>query len=128
MTKLHGDATGVLNPVFRCVVAEDIGIDLAADKVDGMKCIVTKSGYTAEEDFHNADLVFDFIGDPPEERNFIQCWSSIYNTLGCILCPSVKMVKLCGGLRSAVYVKKQECMQSGRTGMSYSQGTSELLR
>lgn len=24
--------------------------------------------YTADEDFLNADAVFDFIGDPPEER------------------------------------------------------------
>lgn len=24
--------------------------------------------YTANEDFLNADAVFDFIGDPPEER------------------------------------------------------------
>lgn len=24
--------------------------------------------YTAEEDFENADAVFDCIGDPPEER------------------------------------------------------------
>ncbi|CAN6718110.1 unnamed protein product [Malus baccata var. baccata] len=51
-----------------CVVVEDSGIGLAAAKAAGMKCIVTKSGYTAEEDFQNADAVFDFIGDPPEER------------------------------------------------------------
>ncbi|XP_048330453.2 CBBY-like protein isoform X2 [Ziziphus jujuba] len=51
-----------------CVVIEDSGIGLAAAKAAGMKCIVTKSGYTANEDFLNADAVFDFIGDPPEER------------------------------------------------------------
>ncbi|XP_062027700.1 CBBY-like protein isoform X1 [Rosa rugosa] len=51
-----------------CVVVEDSGIGLAAAKAAGMKCIVTKSGYTADEDFQNADAVFDFIGDPPEER------------------------------------------------------------
>ena len=51
-----------------CVVVEDSAIGLAAAKAAGMKCIVTKSGYTAEEDFLNADAVFDFIGDPPEER------------------------------------------------------------
>ncbi|CAK9330273.1 unnamed protein product [Citrullus colocynthis] len=51
-----------------CVVVEDSAIGLAAAKSAGMKCIVTKSGYTAEEDFLNADAVFDCIGDPPEER------------------------------------------------------------
>jgi hypothetical protein len=28
-----------------------------------MKCIVTKSGYTGEEDFSKADLVFPNLGD-----------------------------------------------------------------
>ncbi|KAI4365966.1 hypothetical protein MLD38_021899 [Melastoma candidum] len=51
-----------------CVVVEDSAIGLAAAKAAGMKCIVTKSGYTAEEDFVDADAVFDCIGDPPEER------------------------------------------------------------
>ncbi|XP_052180386.1 CBBY-like protein [Diospyros lotus] len=51
-----------------CVVVEDSAIGLAAAKAAGMKCIITKSGYTAEEDFENADAVFDCIGDPPEER------------------------------------------------------------
>ena len=51
-----------------CVVVEDSGIGLAAAKAAGMKCIVTKSGYTADEDFLKADAVFDCIGDPPEER------------------------------------------------------------
>nr|POF27674.1 haloacid dehalogenase-like hydrolase domain-containing protein [Quercus suber] len=51
-----------------CVVVEDSAIGLAAAKAAGMKCIITKSGYTAEEDFLNADAVFDCIGDPPEER------------------------------------------------------------
>ncbi|XP_068667209.1 CBBY-like protein [Aristolochia californica] len=52
----------------RCIVVEDSTIGLAAAKAAGMKCIVTKSGYTAEEDFVTADAVFDCIGDPPEER------------------------------------------------------------
>ncbi|KAL4193474.1 hypothetical protein AMTRI_Chr06g199570 [Amborella trichopoda] len=52
----------------RCVVVEDSAIGLAAAKAAGMKCIVTKSGYTAEEDFLSADAVFDCIGDPPEKR------------------------------------------------------------
>ncbi|CAA0818069.1 Haloacid dehalogenase-like hydrolase domain-containing protein [Striga hermonthica] len=51
-----------------CVVVEDSAIGLAAAKSAGMKCIVTKSGYTGDEDFVNADAVFDCIGDPHEER------------------------------------------------------------
>ncbi|GMJ14011.1 hypothetical protein like AT3G48420 [Hibiscus trionum] len=51
-----------------CVVVEDSAIGLAAAKAAGMTCIVTKSGYTDDEDFLNADAVFDCIGDPPEER------------------------------------------------------------
>ncbi|XWS51346.1 hypothetical protein CRYUN_Cryun12cG0169300 [Craigia yunnanensis] len=51
-----------------CVVVEDSAIGLTAAKAAGMTCIVTKSGYTADEDFLNADAVFDCIGDPPEER------------------------------------------------------------
>lgn len=49
-----------------CVVIEDSGIGLAAAKAAGMKCIVTKSGYTVDEDFTSADAVFDYIGDPPD--------------------------------------------------------------
>ncbi|CAJ1975003.1 unnamed protein product [Sphenostylis stenocarpa] len=52
----------------RCVVVEDSAIGLAAAKAAGMTCIITKSGYTQDEDFLNADAVFDCIGDPPEER------------------------------------------------------------
>ncbi|KAL6659766.1 hypothetical protein ACP70R_002595 [Stipagrostis hirtigluma subsp. patula] len=51
-----------------CVVVEDSTIGLSAAKAAGMTCIVTKSGYTADEDFATADAVFDCIGDPPEVR------------------------------------------------------------
>lgn len=61
----------------RCVVVEDSGIGLAAAKAAGMTCIVTKSGYTADEDFANADAVFDCIGDPPEERFDLAFCSSL---------------------------------------------------
>ncbi|KAK4843783.1 hypothetical protein QYF36_012585 [Acer negundo] len=65
-----------------CVVVEDSAIGLAAAKAAGMKCIVTKSGYTAEEDFLNADAVFDCIGDPPEERFDLSfCGSLLQNQL-----------------------------------------------
>ncbi|XP_078447295.1 haloacid dehalogenase-like hydrolase (HAD) superfamily protein [Wolffia australiana] len=52
----------------RCVVVEDSAIGLTAAKSAGMTCIVTKSSYTADEDFVSADAVFDCIGDPPEIR------------------------------------------------------------
>ncbi|KAI3967260.1 hypothetical protein MKW92_008515 [Papaver armeniacum] len=59
-----------------CVVVEDSGIGLVAAKAAGMKCIITKSGYTSDEDFSNADAVFDCIGDPPEEHfDFTFCTS-----------------------------------------------------
>ncbi|EFJ31567.1 hypothetical protein SELMODRAFT_168817 [Selaginella moellendorffii] len=44
-----------------CVVIEDSGIGLQSAKAAGMTCIVTKSVYTADENFDRADAVFDFI-------------------------------------------------------------------
>lgn len=41
----------------RCVVVEDSHIGLSAAKAAGMRCVVTVSTYTAEEDFSQADLV-----------------------------------------------------------------------
>ena len=46
----------------RCVVIEDSHIGLRAAKAAGMHCIVTTSGYTADEDFAAADAVFPEIG------------------------------------------------------------------
>uniref|UniRef100_A0A0D9VVP6 Uncharacterized protein n=1 Tax=Leersia perrieri TaxID=77586 RepID=A0A0D9VVP6_9ORYZ len=60
-----------------CVVVEDSTIGLAAAKAAGMNCIVTKSGYTAEEDFQTADAVFDCIGDPPEVRFDLEFCASL---------------------------------------------------
>ncbi|KAG2327925.1 hypothetical protein Bca52824_010653 [Brassica carinata] len=62
------------DPAIYNLATETLGVDsskhvgLAAAKAAGMTCIVTKSGYTADEDFVNADAVFDCIGDPPEEK------------------------------------------------------------
>ncbi len=47
----------------RTVVIEDSEIGLAAAKAAGMKCVVTKSSYTKEEDFAKADRVLDELGD-----------------------------------------------------------------
>jgi HAD superfamily hydrolase (TIGR01509 family) len=41
----------------RCVVVEDSHIGLTAAKAAGMSCIVTRSAFTAEEDFRLADIV-----------------------------------------------------------------------
>lgn len=53
----------VMRHLRRCVVIEDSHIGLRAARAAGMRCIVTTSGYTADEDFSLADAVFDCIGD-----------------------------------------------------------------
>jgi len=48
-----------------CVVIEDSRNGLLAAKGAGMNCIITKSEYTGDEDFTEADLVFPELGDLP---------------------------------------------------------------
>jgi HAD superfamily hydrolase (TIGR01509 family) len=48
-----------------CVVVEDSRNGLLAAKAAGMRCVVTKSSYTQEEDFHEADLLVAELGDAP---------------------------------------------------------------
>jgi len=48
-----------------CVVVEDSRNGLLAAKAAGMRCIVTKSSYTQEEDFSEADAVVTELGEPP---------------------------------------------------------------
>ena len=50
-----------------CVVVEDMVIGLKAAKAAGMKCIVTKSYYSRNDDFSGADLVVDSLGEPGDE-------------------------------------------------------------
>lgn len=52
----------------RCVVIEDSKIGLAAGKAAGMRVVVTTSYYTENEDFADADAVFDCIGDEGSEN------------------------------------------------------------
>ncbi len=54
-------------PPADCVVVEDSsnGVTAAADA--GMKCVVTVSGYTREEDFSRAAIVLTCLGDPGGE-------------------------------------------------------------
>jgi len=49
----------------RCVIVEDSEIGLKSAIAAGIKCIVTKSSYTAGEDFTGADMVVDELGDDP---------------------------------------------------------------
>jgi HAD superfamily hydrolase (TIGR01509 family) len=51
-----------------CIVIEDSNNGLMAAYGAGIKCVVTTSGYTADEDFGVADLVVPELGDPPNIR------------------------------------------------------------
>lgn len=62
---LARDTLGV-DPV-RCVVVEDSRNGLLAAKGAGMKCLVTISAYTRDEDFAEADRVVEELGDPPAD-------------------------------------------------------------
>lgn len=50
-----------------CVVVEDSNNGVVAAVSAGMKCVVTVSGYTREEDFSQADIVLNCLGDPGGE-------------------------------------------------------------
>jgi HAD superfamily hydrolase (TIGR01509 family) len=50
-----------------CLVIEDSRNGLVAADAAGMKCLVTVSGYTRDEDFSEAALVVTSLGDPGEE-------------------------------------------------------------
>jgi HAD superfamily hydrolase (TIGR01509 family) len=49
-----------------CVVIEDSRNGLLAAKAAGMKCVVTKSSYTEDEDFSEADKIVSELGDEPK--------------------------------------------------------------
>ena len=51
-----------LNPQ-ECIVVEDSRNGLLAAKGAEMKCVITTNGYTLNEDFKEADLVVDELGD-----------------------------------------------------------------
>ncbi|RJP20156.1 MAG: HAD family hydrolase [Candidatus Omnitrophota bacterium] len=51
-----------------CVVVEDSRNGLLAAKAAGMRCIITISSYTGDEDFHEADAVVPELGDPPDVK------------------------------------------------------------
>jgi HAD superfamily hydrolase (TIGR01509 family) len=49
----------------KCVIVEDSHIGLGAAMAAGISCIVTKSSYTAGEDFTGADMIVEELGDDP---------------------------------------------------------------
>jgi len=50
----------------KCVIIEDSGIGLRSAMAASIACLVTKSSYTAGEDFTGASMVVDELGDDPE--------------------------------------------------------------
>lgn len=50
----------------KCVIVEDSHIGLGAAMAAGISCIVTKSSYTAGEDFTGADMIVEELEDAPE--------------------------------------------------------------
>jgi HAD superfamily hydrolase (TIGR01509 family) len=52
----------------RCVVIEDTRQGLLACIEAGMRCVVTVSTYSKDEDFHEAAIVLTSLGDPKGER------------------------------------------------------------
>jgi HAD superfamily hydrolase (TIGR01509 family) len=50
-----------------CVVIEDSNNGVVSAVTACMKCVVTVSGYTREEDFSQADIVLSCLGDPGGE-------------------------------------------------------------
>jgi HAD superfamily hydrolase (TIGR01509 family) len=55
----------------RCFVIEDSRNGLLAAKGAGMHCLVTRSFYTAGEDFSEADMAVSCLGDPDGEETHI---------------------------------------------------------
>lgn len=61
----------------RCVIVEDSGIGLGAAKAAGISCIVTKSSYTADEDFTGASMVVEELGDDADNGVTLETLASL---------------------------------------------------
>jgi len=55
-------------PPGACVVVEDSNNGVEAAYLAGMRCVVTVSGYTRDEDFSHASIVLTSLGDPGGEK------------------------------------------------------------
>lgn len=62
------------------VVIEDSRNGLLAAKAAGMKCVITKNGYTESEDFSEADLVVAELGDDGQTQVSIETLMAIAST------------------------------------------------
>lgn len=63
---LAGQRLGL--PANQCLVVEDSRNGLLAAKAAGMCCVITTNGYTADEDFSEAEAVYAELGDAPNVR------------------------------------------------------------
>jgi HAD superfamily hydrolase (TIGR01509 family) len=63
----------------RCVIIEDSAIGLGAANAAGIRCLVTKSSYTAHEDFTTANLVVEELGDSPVEGVTLERLAQLLN-------------------------------------------------
>ena len=61
----------------RCVIVEDSFIGLGAAKAAGISCIVTKSSYTADEDFTGADMIVEELGEDADTGVTLETLSSL---------------------------------------------------
>ena len=61
----------------KCVIVEDSHIGLGAAMAAGISCIVTKSSYTAGEDFTGADMIVEELGDDPETGVTLETLTSL---------------------------------------------------
>ena len=59
-----------------CVVVEDSNNGLEAAVAAGMKCVVTVTSYTGDEDFSTAAIVLSSLGDPGEPCHVLANHSS----------------------------------------------------
>lgn len=73
------------------VVIEDSHIGLEAATGAGLTCVVTVSGYTATEDFHEAALVLTCLGDTDREPAVV-----LANRCGVTVGPEVTLAVLLG--------------------------------
>ena len=58
-------------PPTACVVIEDSRNGLLAAHGAGMRCVVTQSSFTREEDFSEAAIVLSCLGDPDGEQSMV---------------------------------------------------------
>ena len=66
----------------KCVIVEDSHIGLGAALAAGVSCIVTKSSYTANEDFTGANMIVEDLGDDPTTGVTLETLESLLQTIG----------------------------------------------